>query len=219
MLRRVRSFHVFMSTRRYWTIVGLVLLVGLSFIGSPFDEQLPLQHIPTAVALALFLVLSKRYPVSRASFICFAGFLLVHTLGARYVYSNVPYDEWATAIFGQSISETFGWTRNHYDRFVHFFYGIFFFIPAREILTRYMAIPQKRADYFAIEFVMASSALYEVIEWLLTIMVAPEIADTYNGQQGDIWDSQKDVVLATMGAVLTLVFVRLRASRKLRKTQ
>jgi putative membrane protein len=206
-----------MSARRYWMIVALVLLVGVSFIGSPFFAQLPLQHVPTAVALALFLVLSRRYPLSTASFVCLAGFLLVHTLGARYVYSNVPYDEWSVTIFGTSISETFGWTRNHYDRFVHFSYGIFFFIPAREVLVRYISIPHKRADYFAMEFVMASSMVYELIEWGLGAVVAPDIADAYNGQQGDIWDSQKDMALATLGGLLTLALVRMIVSRKSRK--
>jgi putative membrane protein len=199
-----------MSQGRYWTIVGLVLLVGVSFIGSPFTEQLPLQHVPTAVALALFLVFSRRYTVSRASFICLCGFLLVHTLGARYVYSNVPYDEWARSIFGVTISDTFGWTRNHYDRLVHFAYGIFLFIPAREILMRYLSFPPKRADYFAVEFVIASSMVYELIEWGLGAVAAPDIADAYNGQQGDIWDSQKDMALATLGALITLLVIRLR---------
>jgi putative membrane protein len=222
MLRRHWSFlsanhYLYMSARRYWTLVGLVLLVGISFIGSPFHAQLPLQHVPTAIALALFLVLSRRYPLSTASFVCLAGFLLVHTLGARYVYSNVPYDEWSVSIFGKSISETFGWTRNHYDRLVHFSYGVFFFIPAREVLIRYMSIPQKRADYFALEFVMASSMVYEFIEWGLGAVLAPEIADAYNGQQGDLWDSHKDMALATAGGLLTLIVLRILISRKSRK--
>jgi putative membrane protein len=198
-----------MSTRRYWTLVCLVLLVGISFIGSPFYAQLPLQHIPTAVALSIFLVLSRRYPLSTVSFACLMGFLLVHTLGARYVYSNVPYDEWAMALFGQSISETFGWTRNHYDRLVHFSYGIFFFIPAREVLVRYMSIPERRADYFALEFVMASSMVYELIEWFIGFVLAPEIAEVYNGQQGDIWDAHKDMGLAMLGGIVALFAVRI----------
>jgi putative membrane protein len=206
-----------MSARRYWAIVGLVLVVGISFIDSPFFAQLPLQHIPTAVALALFLVFSRRYPLSTTSFVCLVIFLLVHTLGARYVYSNVPYDEWAKAILGKSINEMFGWTRNHYDRLVHFLYGMLFFIPAREILIRYLSIPQKRADYFALEFVMASSMVYELIEWIIGFVLAPEIADVYNGQQGDMWDSHKDMALATAGGLIALIFVRINNLRKHRK--
>lgn len=216
MLQGRRSFHVIMTTPRYWTVICLIILVGASFIGSPFQEQLPLQHVPTALALALFLLYAKRYPLSLISFICLMGFLLVHTLGARYIYSNVPYDQWALSIFGKSISEMFGWTRNHYDRFVHFSYGIFFFIPAREILVKYIGIGEKRATYFALEFVMASSLIYEIVEWLLGLVVAPDIADAYNGQQGDMWDSQKDMALATLGAILTIAvrFVLAKRSRK-----
>ena len=194
-----------MSTRRIWIIVGLVVLVGLSFIGSPFLDLLPLQHVPTVILIVTYILLSKRYPLSRTSFICLAGFLLVHILGARYTYSNVPYDEWAVSIFGKSISDIFGWTRNHYDRLVHFTYGIFFVIPAREVLIKYFGFSPRRASYFALEFIMASSMVYEVIEWLLGAIVAPDIADAYNGQQGDIWDSQKDMALATAGAIITLL--------------
>lgn len=192
----------------------MVLLVGVSFIDSPFYAQLPLQHIPTALALALFLVLSRKYPLSTLSFVCLCIFLFIHTLGARYVYSNVPYDEWAIAVFGKSISETFGWTRNHYDRLVHFAYGILFFIPAREVLVRYMDIPAKRSGYFALEFVMASSMIYELIEWVVAKVLAPDIAEAYNGQQGDMWDSQKDMLLAVAGAVLVMLIMRLLEKRK-----
>lgn len=207
-----------MSTKRYWIVVALVMLVGVSFIGSPFFDHLPLQHIPTAIAIAIFLTLSRKYPLSNRSFACIAIFMLLHVLGARYVYSNVPYDEWTKAVFGKSINEIFGWSRNHYDRFVHFAYGFLFYIPAIEVLTRFISIPKKRAWYFALEFVMASSMLYELIEWFVAIVLAPDIADAYNGQQGDMWDSQKDMALAIFGALLALLVTQV-AYRSKKKTE
>lgn len=190
------------------------MLVGVSFIGSVYREYLPLQHIPTAIGLAVFLVLSRKYPLSNLSFTCISIFLLFHVLGARYVYSNVPYDEWAKAIFGKSISETFGWTRNHYDRFVHFIYGALFYIPMREVLIRFAHLPQKKSGYFAFEFIIASSTIYELLEWLIAIAMAPDQADAYNGQQGDMWDSQKDTLMAIAGALLIMVVLKVKGMRK-----
>ena len=63
--------------------------------------------------------------------------MALHTLGGRYAYSNVPYDEWARALTGTSPSEAFGWTRNHYDRLAHFAFGALSVIPVAEIARRW----------------------------------------------------------------------------------
>ena len=53
--------------------------------------------------------------------------------------------------------------------------------------------------------ILAMSAVYEIIEWALAMALAPDWAEAYNGQQGDMWDSQKDMALATAGAIITLL--------------
>src|SRR3546814_11274494 len=67
--------------------------------------------------------LLRRWPLSTASVACIALFMALHTLGGRYAYSNVPYDDWARALAGTSLSDALGWSRNHYDRLVHFAFG------------------------------------------------------------------------------------------------
>lgn len=42
-----------------------------------------------------------------------------------------------------------------------------------------------------------------IVEWSLTIVMASESADYYNGQQGDMWDAQKDMALALLGSTIT----------------
>lgn len=54
---------------------------------------------------------------------CLVVFLWLHILGARYIYSFVPYDDWSRSVLGSGISEWFGWERNHYDRLVHLCFG------------------------------------------------------------------------------------------------
>ncbi|MET0270699.1 MAG: DUF2238 domain-containing protein, partial [Sphingomonas sp.] len=67
--------------------------------------------------------------------------------------------------------------------------------------------------YIAVEFVLAGSAVYEIFEWLLTLLMAGPDADAYNGQQGDIWDAQKDIACASAGALIAAATLMARSRR------
>ena len=190
-------------------LLGLLLaLLLVAQIDQPYPEVALLQHIPTALLLALSPWLLRRWPMSTASVACIALFLALHTLGGRYAYSNVPYDEWARALTGTGLSDAFGSTRNHYDRLVHFAFGALSVIPIAEIARRWGGLARRGAALSVLGWVLAISCLYEIFEWLLTIVAAGETADRYNGQQGDIWDAQKDMALALLGAILVLAIPR-----------
>jgi putative membrane protein len=107
-----------------------VLLV-LSCLGAPYPEQMYLQHIPTVVALAALAVSGRRYPLSNAAATCLVVFLMLHILGARYIYSYVPYDRWAKALIGTDLTSIFHFRRNHYDRLVHFAFGLLWVLPVQ----------------------------------------------------------------------------------------
>ena len=187
-----------------WTIFTAAVL-GLSLIAAPYPKDQLLQHPPTVAALVFLVIGVRKGWLSTASFVCVLAFIWLHILGARYTYSNVPYDEWSTTVVGSSISDWFGGERNHYDRLVHLCFGALCVIPAKECATRWGKMTPRWATLFALFTVMALSAFYETFEWLLTIIMAPEQAETYNGQQGDLWDAQKDTALALAGAVIVIV--------------
>lgn len=128
-------------------------------------------------------------------------FIVLHIIGARYVYSNVPYDEWTMAWFGHSMSESFHFRRNHYDRLVHFAYGLLATPPQTEILQRRLRFTPLGTHLLSLALVICVGSLYEIFEWGLAELMAPEFADRYNGQQGDPWDSQKDMTLNALGAL------------------
>jgi putative membrane protein len=186
----------------------LAALLLLAQIAQPYPEIALLQHIPTLVFLFASPWLLRRWPLSTASLACITLFLALHTLGGRYAYSNVPYDDWARALSGTSLSDAMGWTRNHYDRLVHFAFGALSVIPVAEIARRWGGLSPRGAALTVVAWALAISCLYEIFEWLLTIVAAGETADRYNGQQGDIWDAQKDMALATLGAILLLPVLR-----------
>lgn len=193
-------------------IAAAALLMGVSCLGAPYPEQMYLQHIPTVLALAALWVLAQRRALSDGALACLIAFLLLHMLGARYIYSYVPYDRWARALFGADLTSTFGLRRNHYDRVVHFAFGLLWVRPVREVCERWFKVPPKFARYTAFEFVLAFSLLYELFEWGLTMVLSPQDAAAYNGQQGDMWDAHKDMSLAMLGALLGLILTG-RAAR------
>jgi len=194
----------------------LLLLAGamvLSCLGAPYPRELYLQHSPTVFMLFFLPWFKRRFPISRMGFTCLVGFMLIHTLGARYIYSYVPYDEWGQRLFGFRPGDYFHFRRNHYDRFVHFCFGLLWTLPVWEVLTQRVRLSPRAALYFAVEFIMAASMLYELFEWGLTMVLAPDDANAYNGQQGDMWDAHKDMALAMVGSVVTAVVIAIRTKR------
>lgn len=185
-------------------LIGLTFaFMALTFVDPPYPFELRLQHVPTIVILAALLPIAWRETLSTGSFACVIAFLWLHILGARWIYSYVPYDTWAASLFGTSISEQLGWTRNHYDRLVHLASGVLLVFPFAEILQTRSRTPPWLAALLAICVVLAVGAVYEIIEWQIAIAFSPAQAEAYNGQQGDIWDPQKDLALALLGGFLS----------------
>ncbi|MBZ9646266.1 DUF2238 domain-containing protein [Sphingobium sp. 3R8] len=186
-------------------IVLLAAAIGLANIAQPYPDLAPLQHGPTVALVLTAPWLLRRWSLSTSSIGCIWLFLLLHTVGARWIYSYVPYDDWARALSGHDISSLFGMTRNGYDRLVHFGFGALLTLPIAEAARRHGGLPWRWSLAFAFAMIGLGSAVYEIFEWLLTLLAAGETADYYNGQQGDVWDAQKDMAAAQVGSALALI--------------
>lgn len=184
------------------SLAGVAVLLVVSLIDAPFPHDQRLQHVPTVVALGLLAWVAARERLSSAAFYGLLGFLVLHIIGARWVYSNVPYDRWAEAALGFRPSDRFGWERNHYDRVVHLAFGGLVMSAAAELFLR-AGCRRSMALLGGLCLVTSASALYEIAEWQIGVWLAPEQAERYNGQQGDLWDAQKDMALALAGSVVT----------------
>jgi putative membrane protein len=192
-------------------ILILLAAVALANVAQPYPDLAPLQHGPTALLLMAAPFALKRWPLSNKAVCCILLFLLLHTLGARWIYSYVPYDAWARRIFDTDLSSHLGAARNGYDRLVHFAFGALLTLPIAEFARRHGGMTMRWSIAFAFAVIGLGSALYEMFEWLLTIVAAGDTADYYNGQQGDMWDAQKDMACAQIGSLLaTLLLLRLR---------
>ena len=198
-----------LSLKHYIAFAIIALSVAIASIKPLEFESYLLHQVGTVLMLVMLIVVIKKIGISFVSFCLYLFFLFIHIVAAHYLYSYVPYNEWLISLFNFDLNQTMGWSRNMYDRLVHFAFGLllypFFYrcfqiwLPTAKPLTLFCLV---------IQFVMASSMLYELVEWGLSIGLSPEDAENYNGQQGDIWDAHTDMFLATLGAILsgTLLF-------------
>jgi putative membrane protein len=192
-----------LATAQRWMLAAVALGVPMSAWGAIYPTNTWLQVGPVALMLPLAYWLLRRWPVSDASAACMTGFVLLHLFAARWSYSFVPYEAW----LGEGISAALGFERNMFDRLVHFLFGVLAVPPIVELGVRYWGLSARLALAFALMFVLAVGRLYEIFEWSLTLTLAPEDAGAYNGEQGDMFDAQKDMALAGLGAVLAIPFV------------
>jgi putative membrane protein len=165
-------------------------------------EYFAMQHGPTAMAAVALIAADRKLRISRFSFALVIAFLALHLVGARYLYSNVPYDDWSQKILGFRIGEQMGFERNHYDRLVHFCFGVLLVYPLWELFARHARITGWWAGVLAICVVLAAGTVYELIEWATAMTFAVDSVEAYNGQQGDVWDPQRDMAFAAAGAIL-----------------
>lgn len=165
-----------------------------------------LENILTALFIPFLIFTRNCFRMSSVSYTVLFIFMCLHTVGAHYTYADVPYEQW-TASLGFSINDLFGFQRNHFDRLVHFSFGLLFAYPMREMFIRVASTKGAWSYYLPVELVMSLSMLYELIEWLAAEVVGGELGQAYLGTQGDIWDAHKDMGLATLGAIIGMSIV------------
>ena len=173
-------------------------LVWLAAAISPFNRfDWLLENLLVFVYLILLVATYRIFPFSNLSYFLFTLFLTLHLMGSHYTYTETPVGYW--------IKDAFALSRNPYDRIVHFAYGLLLAYPFREILMRSAGLRGLWAGFITLNVVLAFSGFYEVIEAVVAMIVSPELGDAYLGTQGDIWDSQRDMFAALIGAILALL--------------
>jgi putative membrane protein len=169
-------------------LVALALWWALLAIAPRYRDTWLHENLLVFAGVPLAAWLDRRLRFDRVALTLVTLFLALHLVGAHYSYSEVPLP-WKA--------------RNHYDRVVHFSYGLLLAYPMRELFRG-----ERHPRVHALLLVMASSMAYELIEWGFVMIAAPAQGMTFLGTQGDEWDAQKDMALATLGAVIALSVMR-----------
>jgi putative membrane protein len=162
------------------------------------------EHSFTLATVAVLTATHSRWPLSDASYVQVFILLCMHTVGAHYTYSKVPYDRWSHRLTGWRPTQRLALTRNHYDRLVHFSFGLLTACPVREVLDRYAGLEGPWSSILAAAVVMAGAMVFELMEWGLSAWLGGSAGQDYVAAQGDEWDAHKDMGLASIGAVLAL---------------
>jgi putative membrane protein len=189
---------------KHYIALGLLLIAIVISGIQPLEFEAYLLHqAGTVFMLILLFVIFKKIGLDFLSFTFYLLFLLIHIIGAHYLYSYVPYNDWIQQVFHFNLDQYMGWSRNMYDRLVHLVYGVLLYPLIYRVFQVWLPSAKPFSLFLlVVQFVMASSVLYELIEWAIAIGLSPEEAENYNGQQGDIWDAHKDMLLATIGAII-----------------
>jgi putative membrane protein len=174
-----------------------------------------LENVLVFVAIPLLVWASSRLRLRGGSYVALFVFFVFHAIGSHYTYSEVPIDAWCQAWFGFSPDAAFGFERNHYDRLVHFLYGLLAIPAALDIVDARAPTTRLWRWLLAVGFVTSHSLLYELIEWGAAVVFGGDLRMAFLGTQGDVWDAQKDMALALLGSVIAataLSFPRREAS-------
>jgi putative membrane protein len=190
--------------KNYWlwifltvfTSIWVITLIGTNDLNNWFLEN------TLTVLFMLFLFFSfRKYQFSDLSYLLICVYLCLHVYGSKYTYAENPFGYW--------LKDYFHFGRNHYDRIVHFSFGFLLAYPMRELFLRWLKYPKTVSWILPIEITLSVSGLYELIEWAVADVFFKAQGDAYLGTQGDIWDAQKDIFMAFMGAILSTTIVSL----------
>ena len=173
---------------------ALLALLALS-AWRPFElGTWAMEVAPVVIALPVLWATQRRFPLTPLLYALIFAHACVLMLGGHYSYARVPLGEW--------MRELFAFERNHYDRIGHFMQGAVPAMVARELLLRRTALQRGGWLFTLVTAVaLAISAIYELIEWGAAVALGSG-ADEFLGTQGDPWDTQKDMAMAWIGAML-----------------
>jgi putative membrane protein len=189
----------------YLLLAAYILLWFVAAINPLHRDDWLLENVLPGVFLPLLIFSYKRFKFSDSAYLLIFFFMLCHALGAHYTYALVPYEPWAKDIFGVGVNEVFGFERNHYDRLIHFSYGLLLVLPFKEWLVQKINLGAGAKFWLPLEFIVASSALYELMEWAAALVFGGDLGMIFLGAQGDVWDAHWDMFLATLGALIALI--------------
>jgi putative membrane protein len=193
-----------------------VLLIFLFFAGLFVSAIQPhdyftwiLEVFPAIIGFIALVLTYKRFQFTYLTYVMILLHCYVLFIGGHYTYALVPAFDWVRDVFHQ--------TRNNYDKVGHFFQG---FVPAmivRELFIRRYVIQKKTWLALLTVCVCATiSVLYELLEWLVSV-TSGSAGDSFLGTQGDIWDTQSDMLFAIIGATCMVLFFSKLLDKKIEK--
>lgn len=165
---------------------------------APYDRTTWWMEVaPALVVLPILWTARRRFAFTNLALVLIFIHGLVLMIGGAYTYARVP--------IGFDVQSWLGLSRNPYDRFGHLMQG---FVPAivlREVLIRLGGLrPGWLLTTVVVACCLAVSAGYELIEFAAA-MALGQGAEEFLGTQGDVWDTQWDMLMCLIGALTAVI--------------
>lgn len=169
-----------------------------------YPQDWLLENLLVFIALPLLAWSWRRLRFSNLAYTAIFIFFCLHAVGAHYTYAEVPYANWLSSLTGIELADG----RNHFDRAIHFSYGLLMMPAVVELLQARGSLVGIWRNLLPVMFIMSNSELYEIIEWQAAMIFGGDLGQAYLGTQGDIWDAQKDSAMAAIGALIGICAYR-----------
>lgn len=194
----------------HWVLL-LIFAIVLVWSGiTPYDRLTwVLEIIPALIALPILIFTFRRFPFTHLVYTLILLHAIVLMIGGHFTYAREPIFEW--------LKHVMDWPRNNYDKLGHFMQGFVPAMVAREVLLRRTPLRRGVWLFFLVVCVCGSiSASYELVEWL-TAVVGGGKSEEFLGTQGYVWDTQSDMLMAFIGAIVAQVTLSRLQDRQLRR--
>ncbi len=196
-----------MNKKTLWIVIFLVVLVWSGINPKDYYTWI-LEVAPAIIAFGILARTRTDFPLTPLTYLLVLIHCLILMVGGHYTYAEVPLFDW--------ISDLFNHGRNNYDKVGHFAQGFVPAIVAREIVIRLDVFNNHNwRNFFIVCFCLGFSAFYELIEWWVALL-SDQAAESFLGTQGYVWDTQSDMFLALIGAVMALILLGKTHDRQLR---
>jgi putative membrane protein len=193
-------------------LLAVLAVICIATLWSPPAGRISwcLEVGPGLIEIAVLAAVYRRLPLSHLVYVAIFLHVQILIYGGYYTYALTPLGNWA--------KDAFHLARNHYDRIGHVALGVVPSLLVREVLLRCTPLPRGGWLFFLVcSVVLAFAAFWELLEWWTAVLAAPDVGAAFLGSQGDVWDAQWDMLLALLGALVTLPLLAAAHDRSMAK--
>jgi len=179
-------------------VYALYIVVWIIMAINPkYPQDWLIENVLIFIFFPFLFFMDKKHHYTLLSIIFLLIFASLHSLGSHYTYAEMEHFD--------VITQFFGFERNHFDRLVHFLFGLLTFRVLFEMITE-GTNTVRTALLFTFTMIVSISTVYELLEWLAVVILRPDLGMAFLGTQGDVWDAHKDTALAMAGALINIAF-------------
>lgn len=182
-------------------IVAFLVLFALTAVSPTGRTQWYANGLPLAAFVLLLAFTYRRYRFSNLAYLLMFVFCCLHLYAVHYTYEHTPFDHWLKSAFHTK--------RSYYDRIVHFGFGMTFAYPIREVVLAKSKVHPVWAYALPIVVVLGFGGLFEIGEWLAAAIAGSGGEAAFVGLQGDVFDTQKDMLLGLFGVLVAVGIIGL----------